>query len=138
MIATSSNDAAPVDAPSLMRSVPVALDAKGRVRVTKEQRRAILAEFERSGLSGARFAQVAGLKYSTFAGWLQRYRRPKPKGPAKPLRLLEAVMEPARSPEVATTTVLVLQLPGGVQVELGAAKQVPLAAALVRALAQPC
>jgi hypothetical protein len=33
---------------------------------------------------------------------------------------------------------LVLHLPGGVRVEIGEAKQVELAAALVRALQKPC
>jgi len=104
----------------------VTLDTKGRVRASKEQRRVILAEYERSGLSAARFAQLAGLKYSTFAGWLQRYRRTKPKGLAKPVRLLEAVVAP---PEPAT--LLVLHLPGGVRVEISDEQQAELAAALV-------
>ena len=30
-----------------------------------------LHEFEHSGMSGAKFAQLSGLKYSTFACWLQ-------------------------------------------------------------------
>jgi hypothetical protein len=42
--------------------VPVTVDAKGRVRASKEQRRVILAEFERRGLSAARFAKLTGLK----------------------------------------------------------------------------
>ena len=32
----------------------------------------ILAEFERSGMSAAQFARTTGLKYSTFAVWVQR------------------------------------------------------------------
>ena len=50
------------------------------MRTSKEQRRVILAEFERSGLSATQFAQGSGLKYSTFAGWLSRYRRRKGPG----------------------------------------------------------
>jgi hypothetical protein len=38
-------------------------DARGRVRVPVERREALLDEFERSGLSGVKFAQMAGLKY---------------------------------------------------------------------------
>ena len=52
----------------------VTLDTNGRVRTSKEQRRVILAEFERSGVSVTQFPQRAGLKYSTLAAWLQRYR----------------------------------------------------------------
>jgi transposase len=67
------------------------MDTKGRVRASKEQRRIILAEFERSGVSAAQFAKLTGLKYSTLAGWLQRYRRGKSKGQQpQPMRLLEA------------------------------------------------
>jgi hypothetical protein len=36
--------------------VPVTVDTKGRVRVSKEQRGIILAEFERSGVSAAECA----------------------------------------------------------------------------------
>lgn len=69
-----------------MQTVSVTLDTQGRVRASKEQRRLILAEFERSGMSAARFAKQTGLKYSTLAGWLQRYRRPKPPGRARQVR----------------------------------------------------
>jgi len=44
-------------------------DVLGRVTVTKAQREALLDEFERSGLSGPRFAAMVGLKYQTFATW---------------------------------------------------------------------
>jgi len=37
----------------------------------REQRERILDEYERSGLSGAKFAAVYGVKYQTFATWLQ-------------------------------------------------------------------
>lgn len=134
MISTSDAGGSSSDNPvSLSPTVSVSLDTKGRVRASKEQRRLILAEYERSGLSAVRFARLAGLKYSTFAGWLQRYRRAKPKGPAKPVRLLEAVVSP---PEPSAS--LVLHLPGGVRVEIGDVPQAELAAALVRSLARPC
>jgi len=42
-------------------------NARGRVLVPKERREALLEEFERSGLSGVKFAQLAGIKYPTFA-----------------------------------------------------------------------
>jgi hypothetical protein len=45
-------------------------DARGRVLVPKERREALLDEFERSGLSGVKFAQLAGVKYPTFAYWV--------------------------------------------------------------------
>jgi transposase-like protein len=117
-------------------SMPVTLDTQGRVRTSKEQRRVILDEFERSGMSAARFAQRAGLKYSTLAGWVQRYRRTKPLRRGRPLRLLEAVVDSLPGP--VTGAPLVLQLPGGVRLELSEANQVPVAAALLRALEKSC
>ena len=50
-------------------------DARGRVRVPKERREALLDEFEQSGLSGVKFAQLAGVKYPTFALWVQKRRK---------------------------------------------------------------
>jgi transposase-like protein len=118
--------------------VPVTVDTQGRVRASKEQRRVILAEFERSGVSAAQFAKLTGLKYSTLAGWLQRYRRTKPPGRARQVRLLEAVVEPAHGAGGQTPAVLVLQLPGGVRLEVADDRQAALAAVLVRALARSC
>jgi hypothetical protein len=121
-----------------MKNVPVTLDTKGRVRTSKEQRRVILAEFERSGISAARFAQRTGLKYSTLAGWLQRYRRIKPQARARQVRLLEAVLERAQGPGGQNPPVMVLQLPGGVRLEVADERQAALAAVLIRALAGSC
>src|ERR1051325_9806589 len=74
--------------------VLVTTDSKGRLRVSKEQRKAVLAKFEQSGMSAVKFAAVAGIKYSTFAGWVQRYRRVKPRAPSKGVRFIEAVIGP--------------------------------------------
>jgi lambda repressor-like predicted transcriptional regulator len=111
----------------LVPQVPVTLDTKGRVRTSKGQRRTILAEFERSGMSAAQFAKRTGLKYSTLAGWLQRARR---------LRLLEAVVESTAGTVAGAT--LVLELPGGVRLALADERQAALAAVLVRELTKPC
>jgi hypothetical protein len=138
LITTNDSDSSGPAPVFPMPRVPVTLDSKGRVRVAKEQRRLILAEFESSGLSAARFAQVSGLKYSTFAGWLQRQRRTKPKGPSRPVRLLEAVVEQKPGPGGQNPAVLVLQLPGGVQLEVADERQAVLAGVLVQALAKSC
>ncbi len=50
-------------------------DTKGRVVVTPERRAALLGEFDRGGISGAQFAKWAGIKYPTFAYWVQQRRR---------------------------------------------------------------
>ena len=130
-------------------------DVLGRVRTPKARREALLEEFERSGLSGKKFAALVGVKYQTFASWVQARRKTRGQYPAavkkvaKPLptpgtlSLVEAVVESAvaerpapRSPEA-----VVLELPGGARLEIGDGRQVALAAALLRVLLweqRPC
>jgi hypothetical protein len=133
MTTPSSSDSLPALASASTAKLPVTVDTRGRVRTSKEQRRRILAEFECSGMSATQFAQWTGLKYSTLAGWVQRYRRTKRPARRAPLRLLEAVLTP--SPAAPGLTVL---LPGGARLEVREAGQVPLVAALVHALEQSC
>lgn len=133
MITPSSSSAPPTASAVVTPKLPVHLDAKGRVRVSKEQRRLLLAEFARGSESAPRFAQRMGLKYSTFAAWVHRYGRTKRPERKPPLRLLEAVVTPAPS-----MSALMVQLPGGARVELREASQVSLVVALVRALEKPC
>ena len=49
-------------------------DAMGRVHYSREQREALLDEFERSGLKGAAVVRTAGISYPTFANWIQLRR----------------------------------------------------------------
>lgn len=117
-------------------------DAVGRVKMPAEQRERLLDEFEHSGLSGTKFAALAGIKYQTFASWAQRRRKQRPgkpaaNGAADQLRWLEAVLEQAQPGVISGNAPLVLQLPGGVRVEMAEAKQAALAAALVWALEHP-
>ncbi len=95
-----------------------------------------------SGLSAAKFAALAGIRYQTFAAWSLRRRKQgaakAPVGSADPVRWLEAVVQEAQTPVTHKTSVVILRLPGGAQLELAYAKQVPLAAALLPALQSPC
>ena len=50
-------------------------DTRGRVLVSRERRESLLEEYDRSGMSGVKFAQYVGIKYSTLAYWLQSRRR---------------------------------------------------------------
>jgi transposase-like protein len=122
-------------APALLKT-----DAHGRVRATPERRAAILAEFERSGVSAAQFARLAGLKYSTFAQWVQKHRRRRParKPAGRALRLLEAIVAPHAKSPARTAEPLRLHLPGGGQLEVCSPAHVPLVAALLQALAARC
>jgi transposase-like protein len=134
---TSLIPATEATAPSLIKT-----DARGRMQRTPEQRERILDEYERSGLSGPKFAALCGVKYQTLAGWWarrksQRQAHPKSQPQRKavsPVRWLEASVQPA----VASTHGLLLELPGGVRAHLSNAGHVPLVAALVRALEKPC
>lgn len=47
----------------------------GRMRLTTEQRQALLDQFDRNGVSASRFAVMSGINYPTLAGWLQRRRQ---------------------------------------------------------------
>lgn len=84
-------------------------DELGRVRTSRERREALLEEYERSGMSGAAFAQWAGIKYTTFASWAQKRRRakkvvtpetlpasepPSPQASTKPLRCKRHASDP--------------------------------------------
>jgi hypothetical protein len=118
-------------------------DALGRMQRTGEQRERILDEFERSGLSGLKFASFCGVKYQTFATWVQRRKRQRDASPkrrpqrkrASPVRWLEASV-PATV--ASADTGLLLQLPGGVRAHVCHEQHIALAAALVRALEKPC
>lgn len=126
-------------------------DARGRVRVPVERREALLDEFERSGLSGVKFAQLVGVKYPTFALWVQKRRRARATlatedagvsvAPARgPIRWFEAV---AAEPTVGRSGEgLTVELPGGGRLLVETPGQLRWAAELLRLLSQgrgrPC
>lgn len=114
-------------------------DTRGRVRVPRERQRALLEEFDRSGMSGTQFAAFIGVKYPTFAFWVQarRKRTRSPEGAAAgtALRWVEAVLEtPTGGAEAGVS--LPVDLPGGARMIVSESRQVALAAELLRALAR--
>jgi hypothetical protein len=119
-------------------------DELGRVRTPPERREQLLNEFERSGLTGIKFAGLVGIKYPTFATWLMKRRRQRGAGakvPAKAvdtMHWLEAVVEQAQNCGGPNHPGLVLELPGGARAQIGDPKQALIAAALLRALEKPC
>ena len=117
-------------------------DTRGRRRVTLERREALLAEFDRSAMTGRKFAAWAGIKYSTFSNW-QRARRklrslPSPEAENAPgPRWLEAVVNGSadRKAELKSSLrVLVVEAAGGIRIEIADEAQVKLAAQLLREL----
>lgn len=88
-------------------------------------------------MSGQAFAAKLGLKYLTFATWVQKRRRsrdeyPEAKKvqlPPQALSLVEAVIdtdEPSLSLEV--------EAPGGIKLRIGGREDIALAVELLRAL----
>jgi hypothetical protein len=121
-------------------------DVLGRIKTPAARREQLLDEFERSGLSGCKFAELAGLRYQTFATWVQKRRRQNgtyAKLPAKrsqrsdSVRWLEAVVQEAQDSKAALKEAIVLELRGGGRVEISNAKQASLASALLRELESP-
>jgi hypothetical protein len=120
-------------------------DATGRVHCSREQREALLDEFERSGLKGAAFVRTVGISYPTFASWIQQRRhgrgdyrhkgeRAAAKGPKEP-RWIEATMSGSPQPvSSATAPPLRVELPCGSRLLVGDARQADLAARLLQAL----
>lgn len=113
-------------------------DKLGRVQTPLARREELLDEFERSGLSGAKFAELTGVKYQTLATWLKKRRRARRERPTlkrpKQLRWLEAVVQSNDN----SKTPLVLELAGGAKVYIHDVQQAAMAAALLRALAGSC
>lgn len=116
-------------------------DAAGRVWTPREPREAALDEFERSGMPATKFAAHIGVKYATFAAWVQKRRKSGGEGnggagqtPAIP-RLGGWVEARVQAATGATARPLVVHLPGGARLEVLDAVQATLAAHLLRELA---
>jgi hypothetical protein len=119
----------------------------GRVRTSAARREQMLDEFEKSKLSGQKFAQLTGLKYSTFAVWVARRRRRRARSTpalaaaaASPsVEWLETVIDKAQAAGPVSTSTLIVRLPSGAAIELARASQVSMAAELLRAWEKsPC
>jgi len=115
-------------------------DVLGRVRTPVERREMLLDEFEKSGLSGKKFAAMTGVSYQTFASWIQKRRRGrgdyekmregKSVRRRKKMQWVEAVIGGDSKPGKA----LSLELPGGIRLEIADEQQAILAGKLIREL----
>ena len=116
-------------------------DSLGRVHMPADRREAILDAFEQSGMSGAAFAKHIGVKYPTFANWIQKRRRErgefaKQKLPGQvvspQVTFVEAqIQEPCES---TLPSALEVQTAGGVKLMIRSQGQVAWAAELIRSL----
>ena len=120
-------------------------DRRGRVRVPRERREALLEEFTRSGLSAAAFAQMAGIKYPTFANWLHQRRKAQGSSVGAPpetmarggaIRLLEAVVDHHPAQAIGSGAGLLIELPGGGRLTVLSPAHLAMAAELLALLAQ--
>jgi len=114
------------------------IDERGHVRVSRERREALLEEFERSGMSGAKFARLAGIKYPTFMYWLKQRRercRSQDGGglsEAAAVSFVEAHLDEACRRGLAEG--LTIELAGGARLRVESPIQLRLAAELLRLL----
>ena len=123
-----------------MKSPYLRTDTKGRVRTPRERREQLLDEFEQTGASAAVFAKIAGLRYSTFAGWVKGRRKEQRQAFGNEHRasrtLVEFVEAAAQPATQAGARSLRIDLPGGAHALLNSNQEMELAAALLRALAR--
>jgi hypothetical protein len=133
---------------SMTDGVVLRTDAKGRVVVTPDRRAALLEEFSKSGMSGAQFAKWAGVKYSTFAYWVQQRRKEQRRQdggrpiesrgePGPDVRWLEAVVAGEQKPAAGEQTAmssLVMHGPGGVWWKIESEDHARMAAVVLRHL----
>ena len=112
-------------------------DVLGRVQTPPERREALLDEFEKSGMSGAKFAAFIGIKYQTLANWVQKRRQRRAAalgadgGEAAASRWVEAVLEGEAGSR--SSGALRVHLPGGAYLEIVDCRQAVLAGEVLRA-----
>jgi hypothetical protein len=111
-------------------SIILKTDTKGRVLTPARDREALLDAFEESGMSGAAFARLHGLRYTTFASWrrARRLRRDAPEGGEVKFHEVTIQAEGPCGPALS------IELPGGGRFRLERADQLPMAKALLRYL----
>jgi len=117
-------------------------DAQGRVLVSRERRELLLEQYDRSGMSGVKFAQYVGIKYSTLAYWLQSRRRHRERekllmkaGADTEVSKsngawIEAVVEKGSAPRVSTGA-LRIYFAGGAYCQISSATEAALAVELL-------
>src|ERR1700749_3179647 len=116
-------------------------DSLERLRTPRQRKEQLLDEFECSGLSGPKFAQLAGLKYPTFAAWVAKRKRVRSSGTpapaAKPLhepaqvQWLEAVVNQAKETTDRKPSMLAVYFGQDARAEIADVRQAELAAALL-------
>jgi transposase-like protein len=109
-------------------------DTRFRVRTPAAQRDALLDLYERGTLTAKAFATAHGIKYPTFAVWVQqRRKRSHSRAPdPSPLRWVEAALP---QPPTSVQGLCCLEFPHGIKLTLSHEAQLPLAARLIALVA---
>jgi len=112
------------------------VDEVGRVRTPPERREAMLAEYERSGMTGAQFARFVGVRYSTLMYWLQKRRKEAGQSEqmVRPRQDHPGWLEARVEGEVPKSENVVVEMGGGVRMLVGNRAQAALAGELLRAM----
>ena len=112
------------------------VDEVGRVRTPPEKREAMLAQYDRSGMTGAQFARFVGVKYATLMYWLQRRRKETGQGEqvATPRRDHPGWLEARVEGDVLKSANIVVEMGGGVRVLVCNGAQAALAGEVLRAM----
>ena len=118
-------------------------DARGRVLVSREGRESLLAEYDRRGMSGVRFARYLGIKYTTLAHWVRSRRRQRQRekllmkagadaeaGKSNG-RWIEAVVDKNGLPARAPSGALRIYFAAGAYCQISNAAEIALAAELL-------
>lgn len=126
-------------------------DSLGRVYVDKAHREALLDSFETSALSGPKFATLHGVKYQTFATWMQKRKRergqyPVATGSESTQKLIDSLVELELPPSAAEAESkfsgegLFVEHASGVTMTIADERQAVLAAVLLNQLSpsSPC
>jgi transposase-like protein len=100
-------------------------DTLGRVVVPKERRQELVSAWRTSGLTQAAFAKREGVRYSTFAHWVQQATKKAPVARSPRVKFTEVALPPSLAPA------LEVRLPDGTLLRGGNAAEL---AKLVRAL----
>ena len=96
----------------------------------------MLAEYDRSGMTGAQFARFVGVRYSTLMYWLQRRRKETGQGEqmATPRPDHPGWLEARVEGEVPKSENIVVEMGGGVRMLVGNRTQAALAGEVLRAM----
>lgn len=106
-------------------------DRLGRTHYSNKYKTEVLEAFQASSLSGPAFARQCGIKYSTFASWVGKRKRELAPGKQGDTNSAFVVAE---VPEIPSRPTLEVALPGGAIAKISSSSELPLLAALIKAL----